>query len=143
VKKRSFCSRFIKKTNNSNRRISMKNVLRYSIWTVVAFLASATMALAAEAAPAGAAVDYTKAIVLGCSLIAAGLAMGLGAIGAGQGMGQATSGGSVAVGRNPEAQGKIMLTMMVGLAMTESIAIYALVISLVLLYANPIVKLLG
>lgn len=121
----------------------MKNVLRYSMWTVVAFLASATMALAAEAAPAGAAVDYTKAIVLGCSVIAAGLAMGLGAIGAGQGMGQATSGGSVAVGRNPEAQGKIMLTMMVGLAMTESIAIYALVISLVILYANPIVKLLG
>lgn len=120
----------------------MKNVLRYSFWTVVAFLASATMAVAAEAAP-GAAVDYTKAIVLGCSVIAAGLAMGLGAIGAGQGMGQATSGGSVAVGRNPEAQGKIMLTMMVGLAMTESIAIYALVISLVILYANPIIKLLG
>jgi F-type H+-transporting ATPase subunit c len=36
-----------------------------------------------------------------------------------------------------------MLTMMVGLAMTESIAIYALVISLVILYANPIIKLLG
>jgi len=43
----------------------------------------------------------------------------------------------------PEWKGKIMLTMMVGLAMTESIAIYALVISLVILYANPIIKLLG
>jgi F-type H+-transporting ATPase subunit c len=135
-------SKFQKKQTKSNRRMNMKKVLQYSFWTVVAFLASATMALAAEAAP-GAAVDYTKAIVLGCSVIAAGLAMGLGAIGAGQGMGQATSGGSVAVGRNPEAQGKIMLTMMVGLAMTESIAIYALVISLVILYANPIIKLLG
>ena len=55
-------------------------------------------------------------------------------------LGRATSGGSVAVGRNPEAQGKVMLTMMVGLAMTESIAIYALVISLVILYANPLLK---
>jgi F-type H+-transporting ATPase subunit c len=99
----------------------------------------APLAMAAEAAAAGSA-DYTKAIVLGCSVIAAGLAMGLGAIGAGMGMGQATSGGSVAVGRNPEAQGKVMLTMMVGLAMTESIAIYALVISLVILYANPLLK---
>ncbi len=120
----------------------MKNVLRYSFWTVIAFLASATMALAAEAAPAGA-VDYTKAIVLGCSLIGAGIAIGVGASGAGAGMGQAAGGGSVAVGRNPEAQGKIMLTMMVGMAMTESCAIYALVVSLILLYANPMLKLIG
>ena len=47
----------------------------------------APLAMAAEAAAAGS-VDYTKAIVLGCSVIAAGLAMGLGAIGAGMGMGQ-------------------------------------------------------
>ncbi|HPR52102.1 MAG TPA: F0F1 ATP synthase subunit C, partial [Deltaproteobacteria bacterium] len=31
----------------------------------------------------------------------------------------------------------IMLTLMVGLAMTESIAIYALVVTLIILYANP------
>ena len=45
-----------------------------------------------------------------------GIAMGFGAIGAGLGIGQATGGASNAVGRNPEAQGKIMLTMMVGMA---------------------------
>lgn len=117
-------------------------VLEYSILTVIAFLASATMVLAAEAAPA-AAVDYTKAIVLGCSLIGAGFSIGLGASGAGAGMGQATGGGSVAVGRNPEAQGKIMLTMMVGMAMTESCAIYGLVVALILLYANPMLKMIG
>jgi len=33
--------------------------------------------------------------------------------------------------------------MMVGLAMIESLAIYALVIALVLLYANPLIKFLG
>ena len=68
---------------------------------------------------------------------------GSGAVGAGLGLGQATSGASNAVGRNPEAQGKVMLTMMVGMAMTESVAIYALVISLVMLFANPLVKLVG
>jgi F-type H+-transporting ATPase subunit c len=36
-----------------------------------------------------------------------------------------------------------MLTMMVGLAMTESVAIYALVVTLIILYANPILKLFG
>jgi F-type H+-transporting ATPase subunit c len=36
-----------------------------------------------------------------------------------------------------------MLTMMVGMAMTESVAIYALVISLVILFANPLLKIIG
>ncbi|MGC9325213.1 MAG: ATP synthase F0 subunit C [Desulfomonilia bacterium] len=76
-------------------------------------------------------------VFVGVSVLAAGLCMGLGTIGPGLGMGQATAGASEAVGRNPEAQGKIMLTMMVGLAMTESVAIYALVITLIILYANP------
>jgi len=43
----------------------------------------------------------------------------------------------MAVGRNPGVQGKIMTTMLVGMAMAESCVIYALVIGLVILYANP------
>jgi len=101
-------------------------------------LIMAPFALAAEGAEGP---SYERAIVIGCSVLAAGFAIGLGAIGAGSGMGQATSGSANAVGRNPEAQGKILLTMLVGMAMTESITIYALVVSLVILYANPLVKL--
>jgi F-type H+-transporting ATPase subunit c len=33
--------------------------------------------------------------------------------------------------------------MMVGLAMIESLAIYALVVALIVLYANPLIKLIG
>jgi F-type H+-transporting ATPase subunit c len=101
----------------------------------------ASLATAAEQAAAGT-VDYTKAIVLASSVIAAGLAVGFGAIGAGMGMGQGLGGATTAVGRNPEAQGKIMLTMMVGLAMIESVAIYALVVALIVIYANPLLKLI-
>jgi len=61
----------------------------------------------------------------------------VGCIGAGLGIGHAAAGASEAVGRNPAAQGKIMMTMMIGMAMAESIAIYALVISLILLFVNP------
>ncbi|MGA2333183.1 MAG: ATP synthase F0 subunit C [Syntrophales bacterium] len=82
-------------------------------------------------------------MVIGCSLLAVGIAMGLGTIGTGVGMGNGLSGATNAVGRNPEAQGKILLTMMVGLAMIESLAIYALVIALIVLYANPLIKLVG
>jgi len=123
----------------------MKKSLVYSVLAIALIIVSAPFAFAApEAAPAAAAgVDYTKAIVLGCALLGAGFAIAFGAFGAGLGLGQATSGASNAVGRNPEAQGKVMLTMMVGMAMTESVAIYALVISLVMLFANPIVKMIG
>ncbi len=107
----------------------------------VMFFASIAMAAEKAAAVAGT-VDYTRAIVLASSVFAAGLAVGLGAIGAGFGMGQGLSGATTAVGRNPEAQGKVLLTMMVGLAMIESVAIYALVIALVVIYANPLLKLI-
>ena len=121
----------------------MRKTAGYGIFVTLLILAAASVAAAAEAAAPGAGVDYTKAIVIACSLLAAGWVMGIGTIGTGIGMGHGLSGATNAVGRNPEAQGKILLTMMVGLAMIESIAIYALVIALVILYANPLLKALG
>ena len=109
---------------------------------MILVLVLSPLAMAAEAAVTGG-TDYTRAIVTAASLIGAGVVLGFGACGTGLGMGQATSGSTSAVGRNPEAQGKIMLTMMVGMAMTESVVIYALVVALILLYANPLIKFLG
>ncbi|HVO66711.1 MAG TPA: ATP synthase F0 subunit C [Syntrophales bacterium] len=126
----------------------MRKTLSCVVFSMLFIMVFTPLALAA-AAPAAAApapasgVDYTKAIVIGCSLLAVGIAMGLGTIGTGVGMGNGLSGATNAVGRNPEAQGKILLTMMVGLAMIESLAIYALVIALICLYANPLIKLVG
>jgi len=121
----------------------MKRNMVTGILSFALVLVLSSLGMAAEAASPGAGVDYTKAIVVGLGLMAAGLAIGLGTIGTGIGMGQGLSGATSAVGRNPEAQGKIMLTMMVGLAMIESLAIYALVIALVILYANPLLKVIG
>jgi F-type H+-transporting ATPase subunit c len=109
---------------------------------MVMVIVSAPFVFAAPEAAAGT-VDYTKAIIIGCSIIGAGLAIAFGTIGTGNGMGAGLNGATNAVGRNPEAQGKILLTMMVGLAMIESLAIYALVVALILLYANPLLKYLG
>ncbi|GAB6272202.1 MAG: ATP synthase F0 subunit C [Smithellaceae bacterium] len=124
----------------------MKKSLVYSILAMVLVIVSAPFVFAAPeaaaAAPAGV-VDYTKAIIVGCSLLAAGIAIAFGTIGTGNGMGQGLNGATNAVGRNPEAQGKILLTMMVGLAMIESLAIYALVVALIVLYANPLLKYIG
>jgi len=70
-------------------------------------------------------------------IIAAGIGMGLGAIGTGIGQGIAVGGAVEGVSRNPGASNKILTTMLIGLAMIESLAIYALVISLIILFANP------
>jgi F-type H+-transporting ATPase subunit c len=121
----------------------MKKIFTMGVLAIFSVLFSASLAAAAEAAAPGAPIDYTKAVVIACSLLAAGLAMALGTIGTGIGMGNGLSGATNAVGRNPEAHGKILVTMMVGLAMIESLAIYALVIALVVLYANPLLKVIG
>lgn len=39
--------------------------------------------------------------------------------------------------RNPSASGKILTTMLIGLAMIESLAIYVFVVAMILLFANP------
>ncbi len=69
--------------------------------------------------------------------LGAGLAIGLGAIGAGIGQGIAVGKTQEAVARQPELSGKLQVNMFIGLAIIESLAIYALVISLILLYGNP------
>ena len=83
-----------------------------------------------------------KAIILAASAIGAGLAM-IAGIGPGIGQGFAAGKGAEAVGRQPEAQGDIIKTMLLGAAVAETTGIYGLVIALILLFANPLVKLLG
>jgi F-type H+-transporting ATPase subunit c len=67
-------------------------------------------------------------------LLGAGLAMGLGAIGPGIGLGILLMGALQAIGRNPGAQGPIQTNMFIGMAFTEAVAIYALVVALILLF---------
>jgi len=67
-------------------------------------------------------------------LLAAGIAMGMGAIGPGVGIGLIGLGALQALGRNPEARGPILTNMILAIAMAESVAIYALVIAIILVF---------
>lgn len=68
------------------------------------------------------------------ALLAAGLCMGFGAIGPGIGEGIASSGGVRWVARNERFTGEITRSMLVGMAVAESTAIYSMVIALVLIF---------
>jgi len=69
--------------------------------------------------------------------IASGGGIGIAAFGTGIGMGNAISSALQGTARNPEAGGKIMTTMIIGLALIESLCIYALVICFLLVFKIP------
>lgn len=73
-------------------------------------------------------------------MIAAGFGMAIGSFGTGLGQGLAIKAAVEGVARNPSASGKILTTMMIGLAMIESLAIYVFVVAMIILFANPFVE---
>lgn len=79
-----------------------------------------------------------RALILACSAIGAGLAM-IAGIGPGIGQGYAAGKGAEAVGRQPEAQGDVVRTMLLGAAVAETTGIYGLIVAIILLFANPLI----
>lgn len=54
-------------------------------------------------------------------------ALGLAALGSGIGLGKAVGSALEAIGRQPEASGKILTSMIIGAALIEALTIYALI----------------
>ena len=65
--------------------------------------------------------------------LAAGLGLGIAALGGALGQGKGLAAALEGIARNPGASGKILTPMLIGLAMIESLVIYSLVISFLLL----------
>jgi F-type H+-transporting ATPase subunit c len=68
----------------------------------------------------------------GLIAIAAGLGIGIAALGGGIGQGKAAAAALDGIARNPGAAGQIRGPMILGLALIESLVIYALIIALLL-----------
>ena len=82
-----------------------------------------------------------EAFVLGMSAIG-GACTGLAAVGIGMGQGFAAGKAVEGIARQPEAQGDILRTMVVGQAIAETTGIFSFIISIMLVVANPLVGLL-
>jgi len=76
----------------------------------------------------------TTALQTAMALLGAGLCMGFGGIGPGIGNGMAAEGAVRWVARRMDHAGDLMRTMLVGQAVSQSTAIYAMVVSLVLIF---------
>lgn len=98
-----------------------------TLLSTLAMVLTASLAFAADAQVAAVTGQAT----------AIGMAIAAGLCGIGQGMGLKAACEGTA--RNPEAGGKIQVMLILGLAFIESLAIYALVVNLILLFANPLI----
>jgi len=76
-------------------------------------------------------------IVAVASIVIAGITTAIGAIGPGLAQGRAVATALTALAQQPDASSTITRTLFVGLAMIESLVIYCLLISLILIFVNP------
>jgi F-type H+-transporting ATPase subunit c len=107
----------------------MKKIFSMILLSLVFVMLAAPFVMAEEAQEAAAPAaggDSIKAT----AAIAAAIAIGIAAFGTGIGQGLGLSKACEGAARNPGASGKIMTLLIIGLAMIESLAIYALIVAL-------------
>ena len=109
----------------------MRKIL-VTLLSTVAMMGIASLAFAADGAP----VKLDSAS-LGLAIFGCAIGMAVAAAGCGQGLGLKSACEGIA--RNPDAAGKIQVSLILGLAFVESLAIYSLVVNLIILFANPFI----
>ena len=91
------------------------------------------LAMAAPAYAAGGAVQAADNTI-GLKALAAGISIGIAAAGGAIAMGLATSKAAEGIARQPEAEGKIRTTLMLGLVFVETAIIYALLAVILIIF---------
>ncbi len=104
----------------------MKKLL-YSLLTLTVIFAICSV-------PALAAGEAAVESAIGSKALAAAIAVGLAAAGGAVAMGWAIAKSTEGISRQPEAEGKIRTTLMLGLVFIETAIIYALVIAILVIF---------
>ncbi|MBW1913272.1 MAG: ATP synthase F0 subunit C [Deltaproteobacteria bacterium] len=102
--------------------------------TLIVFLVLgvASVAAADDGAAKAAGMWIFIAIAIAC-----GFGIGMAVVGTAISMGNAIVAALTGIARNPEASGKIQTSMIIGLALIESLCIYALVICFIMVFKIP------
>ena len=105
-----------------------------TVFTFCLFAAPKSVYAAEETTETAAEEEETKDESTGTRAMAAGIAIGLAAAGGALGMGMLVKGSTEGIARQPEAEGKIRTTMIMGLAFVETAIIYALIIAILIIF---------
>ena len=114
-----------------NRRV--KFFLMLSTGMLVLGMSALAFAQEMGGVDADTAIAVARAGSAGWIAVAAGLGMGIAAFGGALGQGKAAATALDGIARNPGAADKLFTPMILGLALIESLVIYALIISILLL----------
>jgi len=107
--------------------------------SIITLLSTTTLVWAAEEAAEAATKAPVSDTTLMVLFVAAAACVIIGAIVPAHSQGKAVVAACEGMARNPGVAGKLMTTMILGLAMMEALAIYSLVVALILLLANPFI----
>jgi len=105
---------------------SLRKFARVLVIAVSLLCVASSMAFAADGAANN---EFT---VKTGAAIGAGLAIAIAALGGALGQGRAVASALDGIARNPGASGKVLVPMILGLALIESLVIYALIIAFTL-----------
>jgi F-type H+-transporting ATPase subunit c len=114
----------------------MKKLSVSTLWTTALVLGLSSIAFASGGEATAGALDFFI-----WSVIAAGFGIATASSLCGIAQGMSLKAAVEGVARNPEASGKVTVTLIIGLALIESLCIYTLVVALIIIYANPAAKL--
>ncbi len=129
-----------RKTTTSRRSYPMKHLLKKILILAGALVLTLSLAAPAFAAdtPAQGEEDAQSQTqednTIGLKAIAAGLAVGIAAAGGAVAMGLATAKSTESIARQPEAEGKVRTTLMLGLVFIETAIIYALLVVILIIF---------
>lgn len=97
-------------------------------------VSASTTAFAAEVETTASTVEAVEAASTGSKAIAAAIAIGLAGLGGTIAMGMAIAKSADGIARQPEAEGKIRTVLMLGLVFIETVVIYALIVSILVIF---------
>lgn len=112
--------------------MTLHRAVKFVLMLGVSLVVTGLSAVAFAQGEGGASAEAARAGATGWIGLGAGIGMGLAAFGAGMGQGRATAAFLDGVARNPGARPQVFTAMILGLALIESLAIYALVVSILL-----------
>mgnify|MGYP004514602337 CR=1 FL=1 len=120
------------------KKLFNKKAFALLLCLVLALTAMLTVTVFADTAPADSAAvtaaEETADSGVSAKAIASGIAIGVAAAGGAIGMGIAVAKSAEGISRQPEAEGKIRTTMMLGLVFLETAIIYALLVVILIIF---------
>ena len=120
------------------KKLTNKKMFALLLCLVMALTAMFTVTAFADTEPAADAAAQTEqtadSSVDSAKALASAIAIGVAAAGGAIGMGMAIAKSAEGIARQPEAEGKIRTTMMLGLVFLETAIIYALLVVILIIF---------